>query len=919
MLGRILGKIDAARLTERERILQFFKSNVELEQLKEPDIREYYRYPINYRGDDTSTILIDIPCDYSFYSLFEENRDRRRVLWPKNLYMGLCITLENELHHILGFNVPFEQFKDIVIEEELLPCRFSSFSVNTKAANKLELNEDQIRTIETGIASNPSFAGVSSALKSVISPDLELVDGIFLALSQKNPSLSQIYSELDRLKDQEINRNPLLSDFLLNKEFKNRVDNEVADTVLQVTKLDSCQRNAVAVALNSRFSVITGPPGCGKTQVILNILANALVKGKKVLVASKNNKAVDNVKERFDILDPSGYFLRFGTKLHIQTSTLPTIDSILREMAGLNEASQSYNELILRYASCKKDWIAANAKLEKKASLAKYVQDERQQLIEKERNLIHLRERHAQTVSALKMRYADVSIHEESDPKLLERISAELDSLLEEIHSRSKGFLGFLFNWLYRRKLAEALLSTVEKLPEAIKTSPGVYASYRRPASFHSSHEMTSFAMEYGTFLKRVLNFLRELKETNTGNEKELGSAMASLEELEKSHRNNKEELRALTVLEPSLQLKISQSAETIRGIGLDLLREAICHHKQMPHAVHDVRAYRSYLPDNIPWKANALSVFITDTRRFLDVFMLNSVTSLSVKSAFPLEKELFDMVIIDEASQCDIASAIPLLYRTKQIVVIGDPNQLRHITTNTREEEQKMKDYLRLSNRPYVRYTDRSLWDYANEFLSHASDLNQTLSLNGHYRCHPDIIGYSNEVFYRRQLQIFTEKNVSISPNGIFWEDVEGKQENDNININEMEARRSVALAVTFSKRYPEASIGIVTPFRHQAERISSIIPENYSDRIIADTVHRYQGDEKDIMIYSLVVTSNSPDGKIRWIDYGVPNLVNVAVTRAKSLLVIVGNSKYVETMSKASSPLGYLVRYAKHHSSRL
>ena len=85
-------------------------------------------------------------------------------------------------------------------------------------------------------------------------------------------------------------------------------------------------------------------------------------------------------------------------------------------------------------------------------------------------------------------------------------------------------------------------------------------------------------------------------------------------------------------------------------------------------------------------------------------------------------------------------------------------------------------------------------------------------------------------------------------------------------------------------------------------------MIPANLRARTIVDTVHKFQGDEKDVMIYSLVVTNNSPDSKIRWIDYKVPNLVNVAVTRAKRLLVIVGNRNYIKGHSRRDLPLGGL-----------
>ena len=63
--------------------------------------------------------------------------------------------------------------------------------------------------------------------------------------------------------------------------------------------------------------------------------------------------------------------------------------------------------------------------------------------------------------------------------------------------------------------------------------------------------------------------------------------------------------------------------------------------------------------------------------------------------------------------------------------------------------------------------------------------------------------------------------------------------------------------------------------------------------------------------MVYSLVVTDNSPNSKIRWIDFSVPNLVNVAVTRAKSTLYVVCNVDYIKSHSRETDPLGRLVRF--------
>jgi superfamily I DNA and/or RNA helicase len=68
------------------------------------------------------------------------------------------------------------------------------------------------------------------------------------------------------------------------------------------------------------------------------------------------------------------------------------------------------------------------------------------------------------------------------------------------------------------------------------------------------------------------------------------------------------------------------------------------------------------------------------------------AVTSLSAKGRVPFESGLFDLVVIDEASQCDIASVLPLLFRAKRAVIIGDPQQLRHISRLTAANDQAFK-----------------------------------------------------------------------------------------------------------------------------------------------------------------------------------------------------------------------------------
>ena len=90
--------------------------------------------------------------------------------------------------------------------------------------------------------------------------------------------------------------------------------------------MDESQRKAVQSSLESKVSVITGPPGTGKTQMILNLIANLMMRDKSVLIASKVNKAVDNIKERYDLIDENQYLIRFGSKETVRDQVLPYLE-----------------------------------------------------------------------------------------------------------------------------------------------------------------------------------------------------------------------------------------------------------------------------------------------------------------------------------------------------------------------------------------------------------------------------------------------------------------------------------------------------------------------------------------------------------------------------------------------------------------
>lgn len=917
ILRNLFKNVNLTFLNDAQKVLTFYKLAIELERMKEPDIREYYEYPINYHSNPR-IMLVDFPCNEDFNKLFEKNRNRVETKFPSDLYVGLKVKIGDDTYRLLNMVIDFNDIKTIHIEEELLPIRISDFEVNLKEASRLELLPDKIDSINEGIKANPTWQGVMETLRKELSEDVTVSDNLFLALSSKSIELSQIYSELNS-KHLQVTGHSLLESFLLNEPINNAIETVDVDSLLCVTKLDDSQKKAIAEALGARISVITGAPGTGKTQVIENLLANALMRGKKVLVASKNNKAVDNVKDRFDVIDPSGYFLRFGSRQVISTSTLPAIERIITEIGRLEDNSDAYNSFITQYRRAVSSIQQGKQQLSRIAQLKNELSNLATKKANAQHTLQQVEPEHITRVDSIKQRNESMLPMVECSIDELNRCLSAIKTLDNNMTAKFTGFFGFWHRTFSVKKSAALLLNEVEQFPLSVKSfsSKSQYELCSEMSDFKSHEVLFGQIRKWKDLVNKGLKLKQELSSEDNRYACEKRTAEQALSQIENEEQQKANDLNALNNALPTIQSSIEGCKRWIRENSLNMVASFIHHNKKKEGAVRSITAYKNYLPDQIPWKDDEYIRFTQQAKAFLDAFTLCSVTSLSTKNAFPLTSELFDMVIIDEASQCDIASALPLIMRTKQLVVIGDPMQLKHISAVKIEEEQAIKQKLGLAKRQYVKYAECSLYDYCKDYISNVTaGLSTPYMLNYHYRCFPSIIGYSNDMFYGgvmgQRLEVKTDASrLKGNPQGIVLVNVVGRQVNDNVNINEAEAKKVIELAVHAAQSYPDVSIGIVTPFRHQAEKINSMIPANYADRIEANTVHKYQGDEKDIMIYSLVVTSNSPDRKIYWIDNSVPNLVNVAVTRAKSTLYVVGNLDYIKAHSNANKPLGYLVRY--------
>lgn len=916
-LKKVLENMVPDKFSLEEKFLAFYQMAIELERSKEPDINDYYDYPINFKNEQL--MVVDFPCNAQFYQHFNVNRDPK-TKWPKDLYIGLSVIVDKKVYRLLNMVIAFEDLKDFEPDEELLPVPIENFEVNLKEAAKLEITGEQIETLNNSIKSVQSFTELLDLLRKNIDNDVKIQKSLYLALSSKSIELSQIYSELNnkRLKDALKKKQSLLVSFLRGYLAENEEESVSPDELIRVTELDQYQINAVATALNSTVSVITGPPGTGKTQVIENILANALLRGKKVLVASKNNKAVDNVKERFDLIDETGYFIRFGAKRFIEEKTKPEMDRLADRIPKIDKeaAKSNYDSLKNRFSTAKEGIKQALQRIDRRKQLANELPELISEIDSKRRIKLQQKEQHGQKLAEIEQRYDDIQSAKSISKGALDEYASSIKKLKNTINDKFTGTFAFWYNWFSKKKYATLLLNTFEDFPYQLKQLALSRGIQTEVSQFDDKEDMDSFCDTIVSVINRVQSYHSSISSEQSDYERQERIIDKEISQLQASLRSKQSEHDDLLAREQEDLSIIKQNKLWIKNNGLSILHATIEYYltcTRFPES--SISRYKSYLSANI-WKDSDYRDYESATRKFLTTIRMCSVTSLSSKNAFPLTSEIFDMVIIDEASQCDVASAIPLIMRAKRLVVIGDPMQLRHISAVKTEEEEAIREHLGLASARNLQYAECSLWDYCKSLISYSkTGIKSPVMLQCHYRCHPNIISYSNTMFYNDKntgrLEVCTRMDtLKGNPQGIVLVDVVGKQASDVVNINEAEAKKAVEIAVKTASQYPDVSIGIVTPFKHQAERINQLIPNNLLQRIDANTVHKYQGDEKDVMIYSLVVTDNSPDRKIGWIDNIVPNLVNVAVTRAKSTLYVVCNVNYIKAHSTNYKPLGYLVR---------
>lgn len=289
----------------------------------------------------------------------------------------------------------------------------------------------------------------------------------------------------------------------------------------------------------------------------------------------------------------------------------------------------------------------------------------------------------------------------------------------------------------------------------------------------------------------------------------------------------------------------------------------------------------------------------IPHAEEFLKEYPVVLSTTYSAKSCTNKDM-VFDYVIMDEASQVDIKTGALALSCAMNAVIVGDDKQLPNVVS--REEAQALsaiQTTYSVDDR-YNAVTHSFLLSCAEVFKEAPVTL-----LREHYRCHPKIIEFCNQRFYEGELVAMTTDNDEENVLQVV-RTAKGNHARGHLNQREIDVIKQEVMPEFID----DGSVGIITPYRDQANEVNKALGQD-----IASTVHKYQGRECDTIIMSMV--DNEPT---EFSDDA--NLLNVAISRAKTHLCIVTNGNEMPQESNLAQLIAYIqynnfdVKESKLHS---
>ncbi len=289
------------------------------------------------------------------------------------------------------------------------------------------------------------------------------------------------------------------------------------------------------------------------------------------------------------------------------------------------------------------------------------------------------------------------------------------------------------------------------------------------------------------------------------------------------------------------------------------------------------------------------------------------------VAETFDPRETRFDVVIVDEASQCDLKGLIAF-YMGRQIVVVGDHEQVSPLAVgqNTDKFQELIDQYL--SGIPNSQLYDgrMSLYDLARQSFG------GVIRLVEHFRCVPEIIEFSNHLSYEGKIKPLREPGSTKIRPAVVAYNAGGVKDDKNVNVEEARTIAALLKAAVEQDEYKGKTFGALSLLgEEQAAEIDRLTRQILPNAVLADRQFlcgipgQFQGDERDIVFISLVDSPGDGPLPLRNSDM-YRQRFNVAASRAKDQLWVIHSLDYKNDL-KPGDLRRRLIEYAQNPGSLL
>ncbi len=659
--------------------------------------------------------------------------------------------------------------------------------------------------------------------------------------------------------------NPHLLPLLIENRYR---DYQSATISTGKERPNPAQRTMIERALNVPDLLLAlGPPGTGKTDTIREIVAREAALGRKVLVTSKNNKAVDNVLEglenvhalrigREEVVDPAVRSLLVDRQSsEIKARILKNVAPVQAQMDGLDEFWPNIQRAFAHLSELTGQWQAAYTRL-----------DQGRFQLTNWQTASYMR------VESALARQGKLTAQLNDELNVLAGQAEELERQLGVFQGLSQiPFLGgFFVLWAESianqwQEISQVHQETLQKLRKSMQSARQIWESYR----------------QFATESEQALQFKRAIVQAETQIELVQDEITRALDELAELGRD--------LPGAPSQPEQVSPSA-------LEALFKA-----WQTWYEHQARRRELLSEWQEMLQARPQALYPTLIRS-ADVV---GATCIGVATDARFEDLDFDLVIADEAGQIQVMDLLVPLVRARRAVLVGDHLQLPPVVEP--EIVQKIREN-ETENQEIGLWLEKSLF----ERLIERPDTPEShkVMLDTQYRMPRPIADFISRQFYGGKYKTGSEKpheDPFFESPLVFIDTMkevrhyEQRSEDGQGYFNQTEARIISDLLLAYQKEDLQA--GVIVPYRKQAEVIRRELRQRqagWSEEALATriaTVDSFQGKEMDVILFGF--TRSNPDGRIGFL--AELRRLNVSLTRARRQLVLVGDSV---TLSNTPDP---------------